>query len=176
VRNDGIIYALPLLALLRNPVQRAAEASSLVEARGVLRGLLGNRNFLLLVLYFTCRPSRAGWCAIGCRHLKEKFTLGRARRRERDSLCQIASLAGALIGGRWPTVGCTARRAPHLRQRHRHDALPAGAFQRGNAGTLAVAVAGLIIFGLGWGFFDCNNMPILCQIVRPNMRATGTAS
>ena len=31
----------------------------------------------------------------------------------------------------------------------------------------------LILFGLGWGFFDCNNMPILSQIVRPHLRATG---
>ena len=46
-------------------------------------------------------------------------------------------------------------------------------FGVGNAGSLAVAVAFLILFGLGWGFFDCNNMPILCQIVRPELRATG---
>ena len=38
---------------------------------------------------------------------------------------------------------------------------------------LWVAVAFLILFGLGWGFFDCNNMPILCQIARPELRATG---
>ena len=43
----------------------------------------------------------------------------------------------------------------------------------GNAGSLAIAVAFLILFGLGWGFFDCNNMPILSQIVRPELRATG---
>ena len=46
-------------------------------------------------------------------------------------------------------------------------------FGVGNAGSLAVAVGFLILFGLGWGFFDCNNMPILCQIVRPELRATG---
>jgi dipeptide/tripeptide permease len=46
-------------------------------------------------------------------------------------------------------------------------------FSVGNASTLTMAVIGLIIFGLGWGFFDCNNMPILCQIVRPEWRATG---
>ena len=46
-------------------------------------------------------------------------------------------------------------------------------FSVGNAGTLGIAVAGLVVFGLGWGFFDCNNMPILCQIVRPEFRATG---
>jgi hypothetical protein len=31
----------------------------------------------------------------------------------------------------------------------------------------------MILFGIGWGFFDCNNMPILCQIARPEYRATG---
>jgi hypothetical protein len=31
----------------------------------------------------------------------------------------------------------------------------------------------LVVFGLGWGLFDCNNMPILAQLVRPNLRATG---
>jgi hypothetical protein len=40
-------------------------------------------------------------------------------------------------------------------------------------GMLWVAVAFLILFGLGWGCFDCNNMPILCQITRPEVRATG---
>lgn len=30
-----------------------------------------------------------------------------------------------------------------------------------------------MLFGLGWGFFDCNNMPILCQIIGPEHRATG---
>jgi MFS transporter, Spinster family, sphingosine-1-phosphate transporter len=43
----------------------------------------------------------------------------------------------------------------------------------GNASTLTIALVGLVAFGLGWGFFDCNNMPILCQITRPELRATG---
>jgi hypothetical protein len=46
-------------------------------------------------------------------------------------------------------------------------------FGVGNATTLAMAVGFLILFGLGWGFFDSNNMPILCQLVRPELRATG---
>src|SRR4029079_15429403 len=46
-------------------------------------------------------------------------------------------------------------------------------FGLGNAATLYAAVSFLILFGLGWGFFDCNNMPILSQIVRPHLRATG---
>ena len=43
----------------------------------------------------------------------------------------------------------------------------------GSAPTQFTAMAGLVLFGLGWGFFDCNNMPILCQIARPELRATG---
>ena len=43
----------------------------------------------------------------------------------------------------------------------------------GNASSLTVAVGFLILFGFGWGFFDGNNMPILSQIARPQLRATG---
>ena len=46
-------------------------------------------------------------------------------------------------------------------------------FGVGHASTLAIAVAFLVLFGLGWGVFDCNNMPILCQVVQPHLRATG---
>ena len=46
-------------------------------------------------------------------------------------------------------------------------------FGVGNAGTLTIAIVFLVVFGLGWGAFDCNNMPILSQIVRPELRATG---
>ena len=46
-------------------------------------------------------------------------------------------------------------------------------FTVGDSGTLGVAIAGLVVFGLGWGFFDSNNMPILSQIARPEWRATG---
>lgn len=46
-------------------------------------------------------------------------------------------------------------------------------FGVGNAPTLLIAILFLSLFGLGWGFFDCNNMPILSQVVRPQYRATG---
>ena len=40
-------------------------------------------------------------------------------------------------------------------------------------GLLWVAIAFLVVFGIGWGFFDSNNMPILSQLARPELRATG---
>ncbi len=46
-------------------------------------------------------------------------------------------------------------------------------FGVGLAAQLGLAVAFLVLYGIGWGFFDCNNMPILSQVVRPEVRATG---
>jgi hypothetical protein len=40
-------------------------------------------------------------------------------------------------------------------------------------GSFGLAIFSLVLFGIGWGFFDTNNMPILCQIARPELRATG---
>ena len=37
--------------------------------------------------------------------------------------------------------------------------------------TIAVVGAG-ILFGVGYGMFDANNMPILCQFVPSRLRAT----
>jgi MFS family permease len=43
----------------------------------------------------------------------------------------------------------------------------------GFAPSLGIALACMMLFGLGFGCFDANSMPILCQIVRPEFRATG---
>ena len=172
----GVIYALPLLAFLRNPPRAAGETSTPAPSGGVIHGLLGNRNFILLVFYFTL-PAIAGWVVRDWMPdiLKEKFHLGQGQAGVSAILfVQLASLVGALVGGvladRW--MRTTARGRIFTSAIGMTLFLPA-LFSVGNAGTLGVALAGLVIFGLGWGFFDGNNMPILCQIVRPEWRATG---
>ena len=42
----------------------------------------------------------------------------------------------------------------------------------GLGGGLAAAVAAGVLFGIGYGMFDTNNMPILCQFVPGRLRAT----
>jgi len=172
----GVIYAMPLFALLRNPERPASESKSQNSGGGVLHGLLGNRNFILLVLYFTL-PAIAGWVVRDWMPdiLKEKFNLGQGQAGVSAILyVQVASLAGAIIGGtladRWMR---TTRRGRILTSAIGMTLFLPALFSVGNAGTLSLAIVGLIIFGFGWGFFDCNNMPILCQIVRPELRATG---
>ena len=82
----------------------------------------------------------------------------------------LAGLPVALLADRWSRR--TSRGRIYTSAIGMSLFLPA-LFGVGNAGTLGIAIMGLIIFGLGWGFFDCNNMPILCQIARPELRATG---
>ena len=173
----GVIYAVPLLAVLRDRVRPAATATAAARpTEGVVRGLLGNRNFLLLVMYFTL-PAIAGWVVRDWMPeiLREKFHLGQGKAGVSAILfVQFASIVGVVIGGtladRW--MRHSSRGRIFTSAIGMLFFLPA-LFSVGNASTLSMAVAGLIIFGLGWGFFDCNNMPILCQIVRPEWRATG---
>jgi len=173
----GVIYAIPLVAAMRDPVRAVPTAADTVAAKtGVIRGLLGNRNFLLLVAYFTL-PAIAGWVVRDWMPeiLREKFSLGQGKAGVSAILyVQIASLIGALIGGtladRW--MKTTNRGRIFTSAIGMALFLPA-LFGVGNAPTLMFAIVGLIVFGLGWGFFDCNNMPILCQIARPEWRATG---
>ena len=172
----GVFYALPLFFLLRNPPVRPDAPTAGPSFFSAFRALLTNRNFLLLALYFTL-PALAGWVVKDWMPdiLREQFGLGQGQAGVSAVLyVQIASLIGVGIGGwladRW--MRRTERGRIFVSALGMLLFLPA-LFGVGNAGTLLVAICFLILFGLGWGFFDCNNMPILCQLVQPELRATG---
>ena len=98
----GVIYAIPLLGAMRDPVRAMPSVADTAAAKtGVLRGLLGNRNFILLVMYFTL-PAIAGWVVRDWMPeiLREKFNLGQGKAGVSAILyVQIASLIGAAVGG-----------------------------------------------------------------------------
>ena len=171
----GVVYAIPLFAFLRNPPP-AADARPQPSPASAVRELFTNIGFVLLVLYFTL-PALAGWVVRDWMPdiLKEQFGLGQGKAGVSAVLfVQIASLIGAGVGGwladRW--MNKTMRGRIFVSALGMTFFLPA-LFGVGNAATLTIAIFFLMLFGLGWGFFDCNNMPILCQIVRPELRATG---
>jgi len=171
----GVLYAVPLYVLLRNPPRPEGDRRN-PSPLAALGELLGNAGFILLVLYFTL-PAIAGWVVKDWMPaiLNEKFHLSQGQAGVSAVFyVQFASLVGVGLGG-W-----LADRWMHRSVRGRIYTSALGMtfflpslFGVGGAGSLAAAVAFLILFGLGWGFFDCNNMPILCQIVRPELRATG---
>ena len=180
----GILYAIPLLFLLRDvPRQTSLDSFGAVSAKpsvGVaVVELLTNRNFILLVMYFTL-PALAAWVVRDWMPaiLQKAFNISQGKAGVSASLYwQGAALLSALFGGwladRW--MRKSERGRIHVSAIGMMLIVPA-MFGVGNAPALnsfALAIAALILFGVGWGFFDCNNMPILSQIARPHMRATG---
>jgi len=87
---------------------------------------------------------------------------------------QAASLVGIILGGwladRWSTATPVGR----LRTQGAGLLLAAGAlFLTGVAASEALLLGSLILVGFGKGFYDCNIMPVLCQIARSDLRSTG---
>ncbi len=141
-----------------------------------LKELFANPSFMLLVLYFTL-PALAGWIVRDWMPaiLKKQFNIGQGHAGVTATLYwQLAAIGGAVVGG-WL--------ADHWMQHSIRGRIFVSAIGMcfivpsvlgmGFAGSLGAAITCLILFGIGWGFFDTNNMPILSQIVRPEFRATG---
>lgn len=176
----GVLYALPLFYFLRNPERPGgAVGGAATTPVGALRELLGNSSFLLLVLYFTL-PALAGWVVRDWMPaiLKAEFNIGQGRAGVSATLYwQVAAIVGAVVGGwladRW--MRRSDRGRIYVSALGMSFIVPAmfGVGYAPQTGMLWVAIAFLVLFGLGWGFFDTNNMPILCQIARPELRATG---
>ena len=175
----GMVLAVPLLLLLRDAPKAAGTAPHSISPLGAARALLTNGSFILLVLYFTL-PALAGWVVRDWMPaiLKTEFHLGQGKAGVSATLYwQLAAIVGALIGGwladKW--MRHSVRGRIHVSALGMAMIIPAmfGVGFAPQTGMLWVAIAFLILFGLGWGFFDCNNMPILCQIARPELRATG---
>lgn len=182
----GVLYALPLLWLLRD-TPRVKDSDSPTAARHRSLGdsakeLATNGAFILLVLYFTL-PAMAGWVvrdwmpAILAKELNLKQGIaGVSAVVWWQGAAIFSAIAGGWLADRW------MRRSE--RGRIYVSAIGMGLIipamlgvgvvvSNVGADSLKWAIVFLIVFGAGWGFFDCNNMPILSQIVRPELRATG---
>ena len=174
----GVIYAVVLMLALRDATASSAEdqAKKNVSVGETFRALWSQPAFWILVIYFTL-PAIAGWVTKNWlpTYLADTFKLKEGPAGlSATGYIQIASFIGVLLGG--VVADWWMRRTN--RGRIYTSALgvlllvPA-LLGLGYAWSLGVAIAAMILFGLGWGFFDCNNMPLLCQIARPEHRATG---
>jgi MFS family permease len=175
----GMTLAIPLVFLLKDRPTTDSDRANRKAGFGTVRALVSNRSFLLLVAYFTL-PALAGWVVRDWMPaiLKSEFKIGQGKAGVSATLYwQSAAILGALVGG-WLAdrrMRHTARGRIHVSALGMLLIIPAlfGVGFSPQTGELWVAVAFLILFGLGWGFFDTNNMPILCQVTPPEQRATG---
>ena len=177
----GICYALPLMFILKDAPVDSANQNTQQKLSVIQAGLalMTNFSFLLLVVYFTL-PAIAGWVVRDWMPaiLQKTFNISQGVAGVSATLYwQVAAIFAALLGGwladRWMLK--TSRGRIYVSALGMVFIIPA-LFGVGNAASLnslPLALISLVLFGIGWGFFDCNNMPILSQIVGPNLRATG---
>ena len=175
----GILYAVPLLFLLKDAPRVASTSDTRPSVLTAGKELLTNASYILLVLYFTL-PAVAAWVVRDWMPaiLQKEFNISQGIAGMSASIYwQAAAIGSAMLGG-W-----LADRRMKSTQRGRIQVSALGMilivpalFGVGNAPAMhsfGLAIASLVLFGIGWGLFDINNMPILSQIARPHLRATG---
>ena len=178
----GVIYSFVLVFFLKEKkgynVAEARQTSILKEFSNSFRGvgmLLANISFWVILFYFSA-PSLPGWATKNWLPtlLSETLNLDMAEAGPLATITMaMASFAGVLIGGiisdKWVQK--------HLKGRIYTGVIglaltiPA-LILLGFGHSLATVLGGALCFGLGFGIFDVNNMPILCQFVSARYRAT----
>ncbi len=175
----GIVYALVLVAALREkPRQRPAPSAAQSPFKGIRRSfaLIFSNAAFWTVLFFFAALSAPGWATKNW--LPELFSSSLALPMEQAGpiatiTIAFASLVGVLVGG--PMSDRWVRH--NLRGRIYTSAIglalmiPALVLM-GLGHSMTAAVAAALCFGIGYGMFDTNNMPILCQFVPAGQRAT----
>lgn len=180
----GIAYSVVLALLLHDkPKTAAAVAASpnpatLMKKESLWRGLsvvLSTWAFWVILIYFAV-PSLPGWAIKNWLPTLFADSLGleMAQAGPMSTITIAASsFVGVLLGGvlsdKWVLR--------NIRGRIYTSAIGLGmtipALILLGFGHSVVAVVGAgMLFGIGFGMFDANNMPILCQIISAKYRAT----
>jgi MFS transporter, Spinster family, sphingosine-1-phosphate transporter len=97
----GVIYALPLLLLLKNPPRVKGVTAAKPSIARSFNDLLTNGSFILLVFCFTL-PALAGWVVKDWMPaiLKDQFHIGQGKAGVSATLyVNIAALGSAVLGG-----------------------------------------------------------------------------
>ena len=175
----GLLYTVPLFLLLQEGpaiIQQETTTSKRLPLFSSLTSLMTNVSFLLLVLYFTL-PALAGWVVRDWMPaiLKERYGIGQGLAGVSATIywqaaAIVSALGGGILADRWSRSSSRSR--IYVSAIGMVLIVPA-ILGIGFAGSLTTAIMCLILFGIGWGLFDGNNMPILCQIAPPQLRATG---
>ncbi|MBP6758165.1 MAG: MFS transporter [Flavobacterium sp.] len=179
----GVVYSIILIFFIKEKKAYALDTSQKLsigtEFRQMFKGLgilFGNISFWVLLFYFSA-PSLPGWAAKNWLPtlFSETLHLDMALAGPIATVTiAMSSFVGVLIGG----VVSDKWVMKHLKGRIYTSVIglsltiPA-LFLLGNGSSLEAILVGGMLFGLGFGIFDTNNMPILCQFVSPRYRATG---
>ena len=166
--HDKKIETIPTEKLQAKPHEKESVFTS-------LKSLLTNVAFWVILLYFAA-PSLPGWATKNWLPtlFAENLNLPMSQAGPLSTITiAVSSFIGVIIGGplsdRWVQK--------NLRGRVYTGAIGLGLtipslLLLGFGHNLIAVVAAGLLFGIGYGIFDTNNMPILCQFVSRKQRAT----
>ncbi|WP_343536552.1 MFS transporter [Sphingobacterium thalpophilum] len=175
----GIVYAVILAVLLseKRP-EPAAEENGQEGQCSLLKSLMlifSNVAFWILLFYFAA-PSLPGWAIKNWLPtlFADNLHIPMSSAGPLSTITiAISSFVGVIVGGmvsdRW--VRKQIRGRIYTSAIGLGLTIPALVFL-GLGQTLTAVLGAAICFGIGFGMFDANNMPILCQIVPRNLRAS----
>jgi ACS family D-galactonate transporter-like MFS transporter len=177
----GILYSLVLIVFLKEKKPHMAELSDrlqLKQSPGIFKGLallFTNISFWIILFYFAI-PSLPGWATKNWLPtlFAQNLNLPMSKAGPISTITIAASsflgvIFGGILSDRWVQHNIKGRiytsaiglalTIPSL-------------LLLGFGHTLFNVVGAAVCFGLGFGIFDANNMPILCQFVPARLRAT----
>lgn len=178
----GIIYSAVLVLFLKEKRELEAilkipvKGSTLSSIKHSLGLLLGTISFWVILFYFAA-PSFPGWAVKNWiptlfaenLHIDMSFS---------GPLSTITIAASSFVGVLFGGILADKWIIRNLRGRIFTGAIglsltiPALLLLGFGTGFISI-IAGAILFGIGFGMFDSNNMPILCQFVSSRHRAAG---
>lgn len=179
----GIAYSVVLALLLHDkpkqvvaaiPRQSTTQTNNLSPWHG-LSVVLSTWSFWVILIYFAV-PSLPGWATKNWLPtlFAENLGIDMAQAGPMSTITIAASsLIGVILGGmmsdKWVLRNIRGR--IYTSAIGLGMTIPALILLGFGHSVLAVVGAGLL-FGIGYGMFDANNMPILCQIISAKYRAT----
>ncbi|HAZ04314.1 MAG: MFS transporter [Bacteroidetes bacterium GWF2_42_66] len=179
----GVAYSLVLILFLKEKktytidhTQKSSIRKEFSQAYKGLGVLFGNIAFWVLLFYFSA-PSFPGWAVKNWLPtlFSDALHMDMSQAGPLATITTaMSSFVGVLLGGfisdRWVQKNMKGRIFTGVVGLL--FTIPA-LFLLGYGSGFEFILLGGVFFGLGFGMFDVNNMPILCQFVSPRYRATG---
>lgn len=174
----GILYSLVLIIFLKEKQREPELSDDAIRKPSLFKGLgllLTNISFWIILFYFAV-PSLPGW---GVKNwlptlFSQTLDIDMSRAGPLSTITIAASsfigvIFGGMLSDRWVQK--------NIRGRIYTSAIGLGLtipalLLIGMGETIFHVVGAAFCFGFGFGMFDANNMPILCQFVSSRHRAT----
>ena len=177
----GVSYSIVLAFLLKDKARTADNVKSEMSSMNktsvlkVLAMLFSNTFFWVILLYF-CVPSLPGWATknwlptLFSQSLSIDMSVAGPMATITIALSSfIGVIGGGILSDRWIVHNLKGR--IYTGAIGLSLIIPSLAII-GFGQSLVMVISGAVLFGIGFGMFDANNMPILCQFVPSQNRAT----